>query len=64
MKLYNTLSRKIENFTNSDDVVKMYVCGITPYSPSHIGHAMSAVVFDTLRRHLQYVGYKVRLVQN
>ena len=64
MKLYNTLSRKIENFTTKDDVVRMYVCGITPYAPSHIGHAMSAVVFDTLRRYLQYVGYKVRLVQN
>ena len=64
MKLYNTLSRTIENFTTDDNVVKMYVCGITPYSPSHIGHAMSAVVFDTLHRYLQYVGYKVRLIQN
>ena len=42
MKLYNTLSGELEEFTPSGDVVKMYVCGITPYAPCHLGHAMSA----------------------
>jgi cysteinyl-tRNA synthetase len=47
-----------------DDEVKMYVCGITPYAPSHVGHAMSYIYFDVLRRYLEYKGYKVRHVQN
>ncbi len=64
MKLYNTLSRSAERFTAKDGVVRMYVCGITPYSPSHLGHAMSSVVFDTLRRYLEYTGHEVRHVQN
>ena len=57
MKLYNTLSGKTETFTPQDDVVKMYVCGITPYSPSHLGHALKSVVFDVLRRYLEYTGH-------
>src|SRR5688572_6220392 len=42
----------------------MYVCGITPYSESHLGHAMSYIIFDTLRRYLEYRGYVVKHVQN
>ena len=42
----------------------MYVCGITPYSPSHLGHALKAVVFDVLRRYLEYRGHAVRHVEN
>ena len=42
----------------------MYVCGITPYSDSHLGHAMSYIIFDTLRRYLEYRGYQVKHVQN
>ena len=64
MKLYNTLSGKTETFTPLDDVVTMYVCGITPYSPSHLGHALKAVVFDVLRRYLEYRGHAVRHVEN
>ena len=64
MKLYNTLSGKTETFTPQDDVVKMYVCGITPYSPSHLGHALKAVVFDVLRRYLEYTGHTVKHVEN
>ncbi|MDA1348469.1 MAG: cysteine--tRNA ligase [Chloroflexi bacterium] len=64
MKLYNTLSRQTEEFSAADGSVKMYVCGITPYSPSHVGHAFSSVVFDTLRRYLEYSGSSVRHVQN
>ena len=65
MKLYNTLSGRLEEFVPADaDEVKMYVCGVTPYSSTHVGHALSYVVFDTLRRYLEYTGYKVRHVQN
>ena len=64
MKLYNTLTGVTETFTPSDDVVKMYVCGITPYSPSHLGHALKAIVFDVLRRYLEYSGYQVKHVEN
>ena len=44
--------------------MKMYVCGVTPYSESHIGHAMSYVLFDVIRRYLAYRDYKVKYVQN
>ncbi len=64
MKLYNTLSRRVEEFVPSGDEVKMYVCGPNLYAPCHVGHAMSYVVFDVLRRYLEYRGYKVRHVQN
>jgi cysteinyl-tRNA synthetase len=64
LKLYNTLSGKLEEFTPSGDVVKMYVCGITPYAPCHLGHAMSYVIFDVLRRYLEYLGHNVQHVQN
>ena len=64
MRLYNTLSGAKEEFTVPDGVVKMYVCGITPYSGSHVGHAMSAVVFDVVRRYMEFKGYEVRHVQN
>ncbi|MDP7534283.1 MAG: class I tRNA ligase family protein, partial [SAR202 cluster bacterium] len=64
MKLYNTLTGNLEEFTAPNDEVRMYVCGITPYAASHIGHAMSAVVFDIVRRYLEFRGFKVRHVQN
>ena len=65
MKLYNTMSGRVEEFVPADaNEVKMYVCGVTPYSATHVGHALSYVVFDTLRRYLEHKGYKVRHVQN
>ncbi|HLG10171.1 MAG TPA: cysteine--tRNA ligase [Dehalococcoidia bacterium] len=65
MRLHNTLSGKVEEFTpQNDNRVLMYVCGITPYADSHLGHAMSYVIFDTLRRYLEYRGYSVKHVQN
>jgi cysteinyl-tRNA synthetase len=64
MKIYNTLSGRKEDFTPKVDTVKMYVCGVTPYAPSHLGHAMSYIVFDTIRRYLEFRGYKVKYVQN
>ena len=64
MKVYNTLSRQKEEFLPQGDEVKMYVCGVTPYSDAHIGHAMSYVIFDVIRRYLRFRGYKVKYVQN
>ncbi|MFA5055402.1 MAG: cysteine--tRNA ligase [Dehalococcoidia bacterium] len=64
MKILNTLSSQKEEFLPPGSTVKMYVCGVTPYSDSHIGHAMSYVLFDVIRRYLEYRGYKVRYVQN
>ena len=64
MKIHNTLSGKTENFEALDGKVNMYVCGITPYSASHIGHAMMSVIFDVVRRYLEFKGYDVRHIQN
>jgi len=64
MKIYNTLSAQKEEFKPFSDEVKIYVCGVTPYDESHLGHAMNAVVFDTVRRYLIFRGYKVKYVQN
>ena len=64
MRLYSTLTRKEEEFSPQGDAVKMYVCGPNLYAPCHVGHAMSYVVFDTLKRYLEYRGYKVKHVQN
>ena len=64
MQLYDTLSARKAEFTPHGDEVKMYVCGVTPYAPCHLGHAMSYVVFDMIRRYLEFRGYKVKCVQN
>jgi cysteinyl-tRNA synthetase len=66
MKIYNTLSSRKEDFIPQEDTVKMYVCGVTPYAPSHLGHAMSYIVFDTIRRYLEFrfPDHKVKYVQN
>ena len=64
MKIFNTLSGQKEEFEPRGEVVKMYVCGVTPYSECHIGHAMSYIVFDVVRRYLKFKGYSVKYVQN
>jgi cysteinyl-tRNA synthetase len=64
MKVFNTLSGKKEEFIPQGDEVKMYVCGVTPYSEAHIGHAMSYIIFDVIRRYLDFRGYRVQYVQN
>jgi cysteinyl-tRNA synthetase len=65
LRLHNTLSGSVEEFKpRNDNQVLMYVCGITPYADSHLGHAMSYIIFDTLRRYLEYRGYEVKHVQN
>jgi cysteinyl-tRNA synthetase len=64
IRFTNTLTRNVEEFHPGGDLVTMYVCGITPYDASHIGHAMSYVVFDVLKRYLTWRGFTVRHVQN
>jgi len=65
LKIYSTLSRSKEDFKTLDPgKVRMYVCGPTVYAESHIGHAMSALVFDVVRRYLEYSGYEVKFVMN
>lgn len=65
LKIYNTLSRKKEEFKPLESgKVKMYVCGPTVYNYIHIGNARSAVAFDTIRRYLEFRGYEVAYVSN
>ncbi len=64
MKVFSTLSGRKEDFRPRGDTVNMYVCGVTVYDDCHIGHAMSYIVFDVIRRYLEFKGYKVRYVQN
>ena len=65
IQLYNTLTRRTEPLeTLEPGVVRMYVCGVTVYDHAHIGHAMSAIVFDIVRRYLEWSGYKVMHVVN
>jgi cysteinyl-tRNA synthetase len=64
MKIHNTLTGKTEEFVSTNGKVNMYVCGITPYSASHIGHAMMSVIFDVVRRYLEFKGFDVRHIQN
>jgi cysteinyl-tRNA synthetase len=64
VKLYNTLTRAVDNLVPHDGAVRMYVCGVTVYDSSHIGHARTVIVFDVLRRYLMSKGLKVKFVQN
>ncbi len=64
MQLYNTLTRRKEPFEPAGDPITMYVCGVTPYDAAHLGHAMSAAIFDVLRRYLEWRGRRVRFVYN
>ncbi|TAK12545.1 MAG: cysteine--tRNA ligase [Anaerolineae bacterium] len=65
ISLYNTLTRKKEVFeTLEPGVVRLYVCGPTVYSNAHVGHAMSSLVFDIMRRYLEYRGFQVKHVMN
>lgn len=65
MKLYNTLSRRKEEFIPLEEgKVKMYVCGPTVYNFIHIGNARPMIVFDTVRRYMEYKGYEVNYVSN
>jgi len=65
LKVYDTLTREKSEFkTIEEGKVRMYVCGPTVYDSAHVGHAMSAIVFDVIRRYLMYQGYDVHYVMN
>jgi cysteinyl-tRNA synthetase len=65
LSIYNTLTGKKEPFHSlQPKTVRMYVCGVTVYDYSHIGHARSALVFDVIRRYLESTGYQVEFVKN
>ena len=65
MKLYNVLTRKKEEFVPQEDgKVKMYACGITASGDAHIGHAYQAIIFDVIKKYLEYIGYDVTYVRN
>ncbi|MDF1519246.1 MAG: cysteine--tRNA ligase [Brevefilum sp.] len=65
LKVYNTLTREKSDFSPIEEgKVRMYVCGPTVYDSAHVGHAMSAMVFDVVRRYLMYRGFEVHYVMN
>src|SRR5437868_9362256 len=69
LRVYSTLTREKADFEKvtgkkPGDVVTMYVCGPTVYKPSHIGHMVGPVIFDTVKRYLTYLGYQVKFVVN
>jgi cysteinyl-tRNA synthetase len=65
LQVYNHLTRRSEPFeTIHEGFVGMYVCGPTVYSDAHIGHAKVYITFDIVHRYLEYLGYRVRYVQN
>lgn len=65
MKIHDTLTRKtVELVPREAGKISMYVCGVTPYAPAHIGHARTAVVYDLLKRYLRHAGYVVTHVSN
>src|SRR5256714_15153125 len=65
LRVYNTLVREKKPFeTVQPGKVGMYVCGPTVYKPSHVGHMVGPVIFDTVKRYLTYLGYQVTFVVN
>ena len=64
MKLYNTLSKEYDKLQINHNTVKIYLCGITVYDDSHLGHARTIIIFDVLHRYFLSKGYKVIFIQN
>ena len=65
LRIYNVLNRKKEEFEPIESgKVRMYACGITASGEAHVGHAYQAIVFDIIRKYLEYLGYKVTYVRN
>jgi cysteinyl-tRNA synthetase len=64
VNLYDSLARRVQPFTPTGEEVGVYVCGITPYDTTHLGHAFSYTAIDVLIRYLEHQGHKVRYVQN
>src|ERR671920_1332806 len=64
MKLFNTLSNKIEELKFDQNIIKIYLCGVTVYDDCHIGHARTIIVFDVLRRYFLSKNLEVTFIQN
>lgn len=64
IRVYNTLSRQKEVFESEDEHVNIYVCGVTPYDETHLGHARPSVIWDVIKKYLRWQGYSVYHVQN
>jgi cysteinyl-tRNA synthetase len=64
MRIYNTESQRLEAISPRDGRIAMYVCGVTPYDVTHLGHAFNYVFYDTLRKYLRFQGIGVDFVQN
>lgn len=64
MRVYNTLTRKKEEFQPGHEKIGIYVCGVTPYSNTHLGHARPSVVWDAIKKYLNWRGYETFHVQN
>ncbi|MGC1133784.1 MAG: cysteine--tRNA ligase [Nitrososphaeraceae archaeon] len=66
MKIYNTLTRRFDNLedNNQKNLIRIYLCGVTVYDNSHVGHARTIIVFDVLRRYLLSKGCNVKFIQN
>src|SRR5688572_11350322 len=64
MQLFNTRSQQLETFTPERQPVTLYVCGITPYDTTHVGHAFTYASADILVRYLEFQGNQVTYVQN
>src|SRR5947209_2095718 len=64
LRLHDTLSDSVRAFCPTGDEVTLYVCGVTPYDTTHLGHAFIFGAFDVLVRYLHYLGHRVRYIQN
>ena len=64
IKLFDTKTRKMQEITTHNNELTMYVCGLTPYAPAHVGHAFRSIVFDVLRRYLEHQGIYVKHIEN
>ena len=64
MKLFNTLSNKIEELKSDQNIIRIYLCGVTVYDDCHIGHARTIIVFDALRRFFLSKNLRVLFIQN
>ena len=64
IKLFDSKTRKIKELETHNNELTMYVCGLTPYAPAHVGHAFRSIVFDVLRRYLEYRGIRVNHIEN
>lgn len=64
IRVYNTLTRQKEELKSDGERIGIYVCGVTPYSETHLGHARPSVVWDVIKKYLRYRGYQTYHVQN